>query len=191
MALHLWALTPPDPGSQYTYAHPSPNGTVPAYCAVAIKLQQVTASMRWVLPVCMRHRAQRPRASAAHFSGPPYLLHYFDGFHPVLGWGVKQHAVIEGLEHRLHGVHRPHEPDQLRRDVIDGPRHRPAQGWRRGGAAWAPAVVRDSRGCRVRHHAGARAAAVGGADGSVLHRIPQDHDEGRAEVLPGKGWEEK
>lgn len=123
-------------------------------------------------------------------SGPPYLFHDFDGFHPVLGWRIEQHPVIQGLEHGLHGVHRPHQPDQLGRDVVNGPSHRPAQGWRRGGAARPPAVVGNSRRCRVRLDARAGAAAVSGGDGFVMNWIPQDHDESRAKVLPGKTQEE-
>lgn len=121
----------------------------------------------------------------------PYLFHYFDGFHPVLGWGVEQHAVIEGLEHGLHGVHRPHQPDQLGCNVVDGPSHRPAQGRGGGGTARAPAVVGNAWGRRVRLHAGTRAAAVSRGDGFVMDGIPQDHDESRAEVFPGKRWGEK
>lgn len=150
--------------------------------------------MFWVLPVgkpLCSDTAPRLVASMVAFFMPPYLFHYFDGFHPVLRWGIKQHTVIEGLEHGLHGVHRPHQPDQLGCDVIDGPSHGPTQGWRGGRAAGPPAMVRHSRRRRVWLDARASAAAVSRGDAFIMDRIPQDHDESRAKVFPGKTQEEK
>ena len=108
----------------------------------------------------------------------------------MLGRRVEQHAVVEGLQHGLHGVHRPHQPHQLSRDVVDGAGHRPAQRRRRGGAARAAAVVGNPGRRRVCLDAAARAAVCRG-DGFIVNRIPQDHDESRAEVLPESGREER
>lgn len=126
------------------------------------------------------------RQSGWHAPTCPYLFHDLDGFHAMLGWWIQQHAVVEGLEHRLHGVHRPHQPNQLSREVIDGASHWPAEGGRGAGAAGAPAVVRNSRGGGVRVNACAGAAAVSRGDGFVMNGIPQDDDESGAEVLPGR-----
>lgn len=98
--------------------------------------------------------------------------------------------MVEGLEHWLHGVHRPHQPDQLGCNVIDGPSHRPTQSWRGGGTAGATAMVGNSWRRRVRLHAGPCTAAVSGGDGFVKNWIPQNHDESRAKVFPGMRWEE-
>lgn len=94
--------------------------------------------------------------------------------------------MIEGLEHGLHGVHRPHQPDQLGCNVVDGPSHGPAQGRGGGGTARAPAMVGNSWARRVGLRAGTGAAAVSRGDGFVMNWIPQDHDESRAKVFPGK-----
>lgn len=104
---------------------------------------EVLASDRHTFSKCflLKYTVFSPWRVQRHSLGHPYLFHYFDGFHPVLGWGVEQHAVIEGLEHGLHGVHQPHQPDQLGCNVIDGPGHRPAQGRCGGGTARASAMV--------------------------------------------------
>lgn len=159
-----------------------------------VSVSRWSANIFWVLPVgktpCS-DTAPRLLASTVAFFMPPYLFHYFDGFHPVLGWGIKQHTVIEGLEHGLHGVHWPYQPDQLGRDVINGPSHGPAQGWRGGRAARPPAVVRNSWRRRVWLNAGASTAAVSRGDAFIVDWIPQDHDESRAKAFPGKTQEEK
>lgn len=128
MAWHQWALiSSPDPSSQHVHTHWIQCGSNDVLagkwqtfseCFLLAKLYAQTPGQAWWPP-----------------SVHPYLFHYFDGFHPVLGWGVEQHAVIEGLEHGLHGVHRPHQPDQLGCNVIDGPSHGPARGRCAGGTA--------------------------------------------------------
>lgn len=53
-------------------------------------------------------------------------------------------------------------------------------------------MVSDAGSDRVRLHAGT-AAAVGRRDGFVVNGVPQDDNEGRAQIFPrkrqGGGWE--
>lgn len=62
---------------------------------------------------------------------------------------VKQDPVVQGLQHRFHGLHTAHQPHQFRSNVAHGAHHRHNPGGGAGRTARASTLIRHPTSKRV------------------------------------------